>query len=95
MKLLKLIPTATIALTVLLPFEVKATDVPSGWTQVGQSCSSDWLFGDEYRKAKKDSDHSKYGVRGKNGWVVKNVEQCEANEKMNDNCGNKYSPTCS
>ena len=88
MKLLKLIPGAAIALTVLIPLKANADyeNLPNGWSQEGKECQgkTDW-----YIKLQKNSDNSQYGVFNytDDSWVLKNVTLVDANQKMNDRCG--------
>ena len=97
MKLLKLIPGAAIALTVLIPLKANAENLPNGWSQVGQSCMNyDFT---KFIKLQKNSDKSLYGVYGEDidgadGWKKKDITLQEANQKMNNICDtNYYQPT--
>ena len=93
MKLLKLIPGAAIALTVLIPLKANAYYPPNGWSQVGKKCNDGT---DSFIKLQKYSDNSKYGVSNytKEKWVIKDVTLKQANKKMNDTCGgDSYQPT--
>ena len=99
MKLLKLIPGAAIALTVLIPLKANADYPPNGWSQVGKYCQKNPHL---YYKLQKNSNKSVYGVYREDDdegsavykWTLKDVTLQEANQKMNDACGvDSYQPT--
>ena len=100
MKLLKLIPAAAIALTALLPFEVKANNFPNGWKQVGKKCTKN---SKDYYKLQKKSDSSLYGwveyFDDTSWWMDKDITLVDVNINMNNinmnnKCGgNSYQPT--
>ena len=92
MKLLKLIPGAAIALTVLIPLKANAENLPNGWSQEGKGCEGKGNaseLGDFFIKLQKNSDNSQYGVFNytDDSWNLKYVTLVEANQRMNDKCG--------
>ena len=91
MKLLKLIPVASIVITAFTTFEAKA--VPHGWTTLDQ-CS---VMGTKYSKAQNTDTTTSYGVyqgggdsKTTNYWISVDVSYDSATSTYESKCDQTF-----